>query len=410
MISQQQTLPFPERSASFQRSPIDSPKYLPIPYLEGIHKCPVEVLTEIFINYLEDNAWQLERLLFVCRQWYLLIIHTPLFWTRITLSISKRSASVASPRLCFVETFIQRSKGMLLDIEVKCSNITHHPTKWRNYCPAFTQLYDNMYRCQTLHVTLPADIDLSGIVCGLFKGPAPNMVKLSVRNSRYRSLQQVAFSELPNLRILEMDVYPFKEMVHLHRSLPLAQLHSLDLSLHGSRTWARAHGLNTWNSDVSLFRCLRSLQIRYMRNNAIGTHLRDSIQDPISLPLLESLGLWGLERLDLRLELPALRSLSFDGVNFPNTNPVEVIWRPGWEYLAVHSGILKAIILHYRSAKLFVLPDWTEEALVSTLQVMEAEGSVPDSTVSFMKERMDGSRKPMEIQHPSLGFSIPAHV
>jgi hypothetical protein len=403
----QNALGFPERSASFQCSSIDSPTNFPIQYFEGIHKCPLEVLTEIFIDCLEDRAYicQIDRLLFVCRQWYLLIIHTPLFWTRITISISRPIRSVAAPRLCFVETFIQRSKGMLLDIEVECNKVgfTYDNDEWQNYCPAFDELCDNIYRFRTLHVTLPRDMNLSDIVCGLFTGPAPNMIKLSVGNFADRPYQQVAFSKLPNLRILEIDGYPFQEMVrHSPCTFPLAQLHSLDLNLYGSEIWARFNGINTWPSDVSLLRCLRSLQIRYEPDRTSLPHPKDSIREPISLPLLESLGLWGLDQLELRFELPALRSLSFDGRHFPKTDPIEVIWRPTWKTSGYYGekAILRSIILQSQSIKLFVFPVWAKMDMFLEFREMIREGSIPESRtslmtrLSFMTESMAGSREP----------------
>jgi hypothetical protein len=120
-------------------------------------------------------------------------------------------------------------------------------------------------------------------------------------------------------------------------------------------------------------------------------------QSPISLPLLQNLGLWGMEQLELKLDLPALRTLTFDGAHFPKTDPIELIWRPDGVIPTVDRHVIKDVILQYRSTKLFVLPDWTQESLVDALQMMRREGSILDPRVSFMKESKDGTRKPMNI-------------
>jgi hypothetical protein len=365
-------------------------------YPPAIHKCPIEILAEIFMYYLEDKGCQIEHLLLVCSHWYHMITLTPLFWTKITVSICSPVRPTAASQLRYLKTYMQRSKDMLLDIEVRCEKRTIPGNDWRDYGPVMDLLSDSIYRSKTLRVTLPWDFNLGGVVCTIFKGPAPHMVKLSVRNFNYRSHQLVSFSELPGLRILEIDIYAFMEMVRLHHSLPLAGLLSLDVELFGFTIWVASNRLGNWTTDISLLRSLRSLQIRY---TGLGgrVHPKGSTQSPISLPLLQNLGLWGLEQLELKLELPALRTLSFDGVEFPKADPIEVIWRLDRAISTVNRHVIQDMILQYRSAKLFVVPVWAEWVLVDALHMMRREGSIPDSNVSFMRESKDGRRKPINI-------------
>jgi hypothetical protein len=347
-----------------------------------IEKCPIEVLTDIFLYCLEDHGCEIETLLFVCKHWYIVITHTPFFWTNIFVSI-RGPPSSAAPRLRFVKAFIERSKESPLDIKVDCGRVarTWVDHGWQVYGPALDLLRDNMYRWRTLHVILTINRALGEFICTLFKGSTPNLVKLSVQNFQFRSIQPVLFSELTNLRTLEMDVYPFKKMIN---SLPLASLHSLDINLQGLDTWIGKYGYSNWTTDVSRLRSLRSLQIRYPEH---GRYLADLSPASVSLPLLQELSIWNFSDPSLRLELPALRTLTFDRLHMPETSPIEVVWRPASRILSKHlKGFLKGAIIHYRSAKRFVVPHWSEKEVVDTLREMKKEGTTLSTSVSFMKE------------------------
>ncbi|KAJ3719355.1 hypothetical protein C8R42DRAFT_117762 [Lentinula raphanica] len=110
----------------------------PIQHSLGSHlfdSLPTEMIIMIFsfcdisaANLLEtnDGTWVLTQ---VCKRWRDIVVHCPLFWTRVNLDLSCWHYTQNRPNRAdmLVETFLERSKDMPLDVQIHCPDIQGAP-------------------------------------------------------------------------------------------------------------------------------------------------------------------------------------------------------------------------------------------------------------------------------------------
>lgn len=370
-----------------------------------IQACPIELLNEIFLHFLTNEACKVTSLLTICKSWYHIIVYSPIFWTKIRLSISKGNIKGEPSQLCFpmrhLRLYLNRSKNMPLDIHINWATVQLRDAFNQDECKTFLDLLrQTIHRWRFFEFILPVHYDLSREVCKIFQGSAPNLVELHLRNFEYRATQSILWSDLPKMKVMTLDSgYAMKEMVAL-TSFPA--LTALNIDLHGFEMHMPELARN-WAIDLSSIRSLISLDIRNTRS-MLPLHRP---ANAISLPLLQRLGIWNVNEIrHVPFDLPALQSLTFDctigtelRVDFAQVNPVEVILRLRREeefnrlvYGVGKMAFLKAVILQYRDARNIVFQEWMEDTLVDALSEMKLDGTMPIGLTVYIVGDKTGRR------------------
>ncbi|KAG8750772.1 hypothetical protein FRC11_010070 [Ceratobasidium sp. 423] len=96
--------------------------------LVPIHSLPLEVLTRIFSLALGDNCihhpaefsphyTHCPRLMSVCKYWYQVVMHSPVLWTHIDLTI-RNGCDTTTPRMNLAKLYAERAGQMTLEIHM----------------------------------------------------------------------------------------------------------------------------------------------------------------------------------------------------------------------------------------------------------------------------------------------------
>ena len=113
--------------------------------LSTIHRLPTEILVfildlDVYPLYLPERKQELAS---ICRRWRDIILRTPCFWSTIHVA-----SDVSS-----INTHLERSRGALLDIVIKCAPFRVSPPKYLALIPGLDIVMACAHRWRSLLVT-----------------------------------------------------------------------------------------------------------------------------------------------------------------------------------------------------------------------------------------------------------------
>ena len=366
------------------------------PHRIGIQDCPYEILTDVFLCYLEDQTSKIDHLLLVCRGWNHFVTQTSLFWTQIKVLIRP-----CAPPRALVKRSVERSGECLLDIEFTCDEYSSRTVPEFDqdlWFEALGSLRENSHRWRTLRIELPNYRLLSLAICQIFVGTASNLVEFSVEGFNWRSQQHFRFTNLPKLKSLKIGSgFAFKEMA---TKFVFSSLQSLVLDLHGLECWNGDTTITNWAEHISNIHSLLSLEMR----NTGWAQLPVANTSQIKLLRLQRLTICDVKHIDqVQFDLPSLQTLTLDCALFswhlPRVQPAEFIWRSKGKELEIRKNVkefLENAILRYKCSALFVVPHWSREELFDAVRELRAKGNALGS-ITFMIEEEGGKRNNMEM-------------
>jgi hypothetical protein len=317
-----------------------------------IHKCPEDVLLIVFYSIVGEDPKLATNLLFVCRQWYGIVVRAPRLWNHINVELGRSSciSTYSDTLMQHIMTCLQRSASSPLHIRLNLDDLPTKQTKPFEHPEGAMEAIavlvgengEHMKRWETVEITFPSYLSsylgddegeddlvvwentdtMNEPIWRLFSYPAPNLTKLWIRGvnfplQRLQPQEQFTTLQLESLTEFRINASPPRwDFLGLNfRSVTLLMLEVDTGSYHQTL-------------GLSQFTHLRHLIIR----SSWPRVLRPA-PTTIRLPSLQTLSAgcytpktttWDIPVLQM-LELRGVR-MSLDTVELPNVQASHVSW------------------------------------------------------------------------------------
>jgi hypothetical protein len=259
-----------------------------------IHRCPNEILIQIFNYYLEPfHHYHIRRLLLVCKRWHSIVMRTKKLWARIEIdnAVDLFGIETKTSLVPYVDACFERSQDLTLDVDLNLEDFPDldeyittslytcaksiidypHPrsvlsnlddirwncsSQW--YESESKTILNSLFGTKSRHLVryhklvlhLPYDDDKSAMIIAIrSSGPFPNLKYLEVHNlhksksffqdSSFPSVETIKLDEdvpLTNLAVSRTSIRHLEigfdlQLSHLAELSSFTQLHKLVLHL-----------------------------------------------------------------------------------------------------------------------------------------------------------------------------------
>lgn len=304
-------------------------------------KLPVEIATAVFDMVIEESNTVMLRLMSVCRAWRELVVDTPAFWGRLTITGNSRQKKI--------DTWLDRSRGRLSLLHLsETFDLNARPNTFRAVPPTF---WSNLRGLQLDHTRpsrtkkLPVGVTASLRIRILRVGDASHETgfdsNLEILDTS--TLEEFSFSTTVG-KLPSNFTQSCKNVVRLHLKTPCLKYAELCPVLESvcKLESLAIHRLIFIDNDLSLD-CLEHL-VHLRRLDIWGYHLQGRWSSLTRLPKLEALTIANGDDnakagSEDRATSLTLKELRFSGFRLSQSNVVRLLEQcPSLSSLSIRGG------------------------------------------------------------------------